>query len=115
MQKWGVGLLLGATALLAGCSGSGITSGTSNPTQTGSTLTVSTTALPSGTVGTAYSAAVVASGGATPYAYTANNLPSGLSISPSTVATYRARILAKLQLTMDTELTAYALKNNLVD
>jgi len=38
-----------------------------------------------------------------------------LSISPSTVATYRARILAKLHLKLDSELTAYALKNNLVD
>jgi Putative Ig domain len=84
MQKWGVSLLLGATALLAGCSGSGSTSGTSNPTQTGSTLAVSTTSLPSGTVGAAYSAAVAASGGTTPYTYNATNLPSGLSISAST-------------------------------
>jgi two-component system invasion response regulator UvrY len=38
-----------------------------------------------------------------------------LSISPSTVATYRARILAKMKLKMDTELTTYALKNHLVD
>ena len=84
MQKWGVGLLLGATALLAGCSGSGSTSGTSNPTQTSSTLTVSTTSLPSGTVGTAYSAPVAASGGTAPYTYSATNLPGGLSISAST-------------------------------
>jgi Putative Ig domain len=84
MLKWGVGLLLGATALLAGCSGSTSTSGTSNPTQTSSTLTVSTTSLPSGTVGAAYSAVVAASGGTTPYTYNATNLPSGLSISTST-------------------------------
>ena len=84
MQKWGVGLLLGATALLAGCSGSGSTSGTSNPTQPSSTLTVSTTSLPSGTVGTAYSAAVAVSGGTAPYSYSATNLPGGLSISAST-------------------------------
>jgi Putative Ig domain len=83
MRKWGVGLLLGATALLAGCSGSTSTSGSSNPTQTSSALTVSTTSLPSGTVGAAYSAAVAASGGATPYTYNATNLPSGLSISAS--------------------------------
>jgi hypothetical protein len=74
MQKWGVGLLLGATALLAGCSGSGSTSGTSNPTQPSGTLTVSTTSLPSGTV----------SGGTAPYSYNATNLPGGLSISAST-------------------------------
>jgi Putative Ig domain len=84
MRKWGVGLLLGATALLAGCSGSGSSSGTSNPTQTGSSLTVSTTSLPSGTVGAAYSAPVAASGGTAPYTYSATNLPGGLSISAST-------------------------------
>ena len=84
MQKWGVGLLLGATALLIGCSGSGSTSGTSNPTQTGSTLTVSTTSLPNGTVGAAYSAAVAATGGTAPYTYNATSLPGGLSISAST-------------------------------
>jgi hypothetical protein len=84
MRKWVVGLLLGATALLAGCSGSTSTSGTSNPSHAGSNLTVSTTALPSGTVGAAYSAAVAASGGTTPYTYNATNLPSGLSISAST-------------------------------
>ena len=84
MPKWGVGLLLGATALLAGCSGSSSTSGTSNPTQTSSTLSVSTTSLPSGTVGAAYNAAVAASGGTTPYTYNATNLPSGLSIGAST-------------------------------
>ena len=84
MPKWGVGLLLGATALLAGCSGSSSTSGSSNPTQTSSTLSVSTTSLPSGTVGAAYNAAVAASGGTTPYTYNATNLPSGLSIGAST-------------------------------
>jgi hypothetical protein len=84
MRKWGVGLLLGATTLLAGCSGSTSTSGTSNPTQTSNTLTVSTTSLPSGTVGAVYSAAVAASGGTTPYTYNATNLPGGLSISAST-------------------------------
>ena len=84
MRKWGVGLLLGATAFLAGCSGSGSTSGTSNPTQTGSTLTVSTTSLPNGTVGAAYSAAVAATGGTAPYTYNATSLPGGLSISAST-------------------------------
>lgn len=84
MWKWGVGLLLGATSLLAGCSGSGSSSGTSNPTPTGSTLTVSTTSLPSGTVGAAYSAAVAATGGTAPYTYNATNLPGGLSISAST-------------------------------
>src|ERR1700733_4819969 len=84
MRKWGVGLLLGATLLLAGCSGSGSSSGTSSPSQTGSTLTVSTPSLPNGTVGAAYSAAVAATGGTAPYTYNATSLPGGLSISAST-------------------------------
>lgn len=45
-----------------------------------STLSITTTSLPGGTVGTAYSGAVVASGGTTPYTFNASNLPSGLSI-----------------------------------
>jgi len=38
-----------------------------------------------------------------------------LSISPSTVATYRTRILEKLKLTTDNELVRYALGNKLID
>ncbi len=49
-------------------------------------LTLTTTSLPSGTVGTAYSASISASGGATPYTYAATNLPAGLSIDGSTGA-----------------------------
>ncbi|MBW8746709.1 MAG: putative Ig domain-containing protein [Acidobacteria bacterium] len=48
-----------------------------------STLTVTTTSLPSGTVGTAYTAAISAAGGVSPYAcaVTSGSLPSGLSLS----------------------------------
>jgi Putative Ig domain len=46
-------------------------------------LTITTTSLPSGTVGDAYSASIAASGGKTPYTFTATGLPSGLSISSS--------------------------------
>ncbi|HEY1214071.1 MAG TPA: putative Ig domain-containing protein [Bryobacteraceae bacterium] len=48
-----------------------------------STLTITTTSLPSGTVGTAYTAAISAAGGVSPYtcAVTSGSLPSGLSLS----------------------------------
>ena len=84
MGKLGLSLIVGATALLAGCSGTGST-GTANSNQP-SSLVVTTTALPAGTVGAAYSSAVAASGGSTPYTYSAGNLPSGLSINSGTGA-----------------------------
>ena len=49
-------------------------------------LTITTSSLPAGTVGVAYSSKIAASGGSTPYIYGASNLPSGLSISSSTGA-----------------------------
>jgi hypothetical protein len=49
-------------------------------------LTITTTSLPSGTVGTAYSGAISATGGTTPYTYGASNLPGGLSIDGATGA-----------------------------
>jgi len=55
---------------------------TSQPTPS---LIIVTSGLPSGTVGTPYSAMLSASGGTPPYtwAITAGSLPSGLSLSPS--------------------------------
>ncbi|MCB1225566.1 MAG: putative Ig domain-containing protein, partial [Verrucomicrobiales bacterium] len=47
-------------------------------------ITVTPTQLPSGQVGTAYSASPSASGGAAPYTWSATGLPSGLSINAST-------------------------------
>jgi hypothetical protein len=44
-------------------------------------LLISTTTLPAGTVGKAYTAALAATGGASPYAWSASGLPNGLSIS----------------------------------
>ena len=82
MGKLGWSLIVGATALLAGCSGTGST-GTENSNHP-SSLVVTTTALPAGTVGAAYSSLVIASGGSTPYTYSAGNLPSGLSINSGT-------------------------------
>jgi putative Ig domain-containing protein len=49
-------------------------------TLTPAKLTITTTALQSGTVGSAYSGSVSASGGTTPYTFTAANLPGGLSM-----------------------------------
>ncbi|MCC6363672.1 MAG: putative Ig domain-containing protein [Bryobacterales bacterium] len=49
---------------------------------TPSQLTISTAALPNGTVGTAYSAPpLAATGGTPPYTWTATGLPAGLSLS----------------------------------
>ena len=80
MGKLGWSLIVGATALLAGCGTASQTpSGSSQP----STLTITTTSLPAGTVGAAYSSQVAASGGATPYTYSATSLPGGLSINSS--------------------------------
>ena len=50
------------------------------------TLTITNTALPNGTVGVAYTASETASGGTTPYTYSATGLPAGLSINASTGA-----------------------------
>jgi hypothetical protein len=48
------------------------------------TLAITTTSLPAATVGTPYSSTLAASGGATPYTYSATGLPSGLAVSAST-------------------------------
>jgi hypothetical protein len=50
-------------------------------------LSVSTTSLPSGTVGTAYSATFAATGGTTPYAWaiTTGSLPAGITLSSAGV------------------------------
>ncbi|MGH9740035.1 MAG: putative Ig domain-containing protein [Candidatus Acidiferrales bacterium] len=55
---------------------------------TGQTLSISTSNLPGGTVGTAYSATVQASGGKTPYAWSiaSGALPPGLSLNGSSGA-----------------------------
>ena len=51
-------------------------------------LVITTTSLPSGTVGVAYSATLVATGGTTPFTWslTSGTLPTGLSLNPSTGA-----------------------------
>jgi hypothetical protein len=47
-------------------------------------LAITTTSLAAATVGSAYSAPVSASGGATPYTFSASGLPSGLTIASAT-------------------------------
>jgi Putative Ig domain/PKD domain len=57
------------------------------PVTIATTLTITTAALPNGTVGTAYnSGALSATGGNSPYAWSATGLPNGLSINPATGA-----------------------------
>lgn len=48
-------------------------------------LAITTTSLPSGSVGTAYSTTLAASGGVTPYSWTvtSGSLPAGLSLNPT--------------------------------
>jgi len=47
-------------------------------------LVITTTSLPTATVGTAYTTTIAAAGGTPPYAFTASGLPSGLSIAAAT-------------------------------
>jgi two-component system, NarL family, invasion response regulator UvrY len=42
------------------------------------------------------------------------DIAAGLNLSPKTVSVYRARVLEKLQLTNNAELTVYAIRNGLV-
>jgi hypothetical protein len=92
MRNWGLSIAVGTAILIAGCgsnspTGSSTTnSGNGTSAPPGSNLTITTTSLPGGTVGAAYSAQVGASGGTTPYAFTASGLPAGLSINGTTGA-----------------------------
>jgi hypothetical protein len=72
--------------LTAGCSSS-FTVNSSTPTPTPvSKLSISTASLVAGTVGTAYTAQIAATGGTTPYIYTAATLPQGLSLGAASGA-----------------------------
>ena len=82
MRNLGSFLIIGTAAFLAGC-GTISKPSTSPPAQPNK-VTITTATLPSGTVGVAYSTAITASGGTTPYTYSATSLPSALSINTST-------------------------------
>src|SRR6266481_812499 len=57
---------------------------TFNITVTFPGLAISTTTLPTGTAGTAYSATATATGGVTPYSWTISGLPAGLTSASAT-------------------------------
>lgn len=69
------GSLGGIGALGLGLATSGVASATPTPPS------ITTTSLPTGTVGSAYSATLQATGGTPPYSWTASTLPAGLHIS----------------------------------
>jgi hypothetical protein len=48
------------------------------------TLNITTTQLPSGTTGVAFNATLAATGGTAPYTWSANGLPAGLNLNPTT-------------------------------
>jgi hypothetical protein len=76
-----------ATLLLSSCGGGGGGGGdTTTPPPTVTPLSVTTTTLPGGQVGVAYSQTLTASGGTTPYtwAVSSGTLPAGLSLAQST-------------------------------
>ena len=83
MRNLDTSLIVVTVVCLGGC---GSVSKTPTMTVPASNLTVTAASLPSGTVGAAYSSPVTASGGTTPYTYSASNLPSGLTINGSTGA-----------------------------
>jgi hypothetical protein len=74
--------LLSVFYALAGCGGSSSSSTSSD------TLAITTTSLPSGQVGTAYSTTLAATSGKTPYTWslTSGTLPTGLALNASTGA-----------------------------
>ena len=74
-------LILGAVAVVSGCASSSVPA-----TATPATMKITTTSVPNGTVGVAYSASITASGGVTPYTYSASNLPGSFVINSATGA-----------------------------
>ncbi|HEX5423161.1 MAG TPA: putative Ig domain-containing protein [Candidatus Acidoferrales bacterium] len=92
LHYFGAALLVTSIAMLGGCAG--VTSNAKDGGGSGSgsggsgSLAVSTATLPGGTVGTAYSATLQASGGTTPYAWSVSSgtLPAGLSLNATSGA-----------------------------
>jgi hypothetical protein len=83
MQNRTFAFIVGFAFLLNGCG-----SFTMNSPKTGSAakLAITTSTLPGATVGAAYSSTVAASGGTTPYTFSATGLPSGITINGTTGA-----------------------------
>jgi len=83
-----------------------------------STLSVTTTSLPGGTAGSAYSGSIAATGGTKPYTFSASGLPSGLSIGSSTGAitgtpTAAGTATVAIKVTDSTKPTAQSVTSNL--
>ena len=78
-------ILLSGMGFLNGCGGSG-SGGSQDPTP--AKLAISTSSLPTGQTGVAYSALLAATGGAPPYTWsvTSGTLPAGLTLNASTGA-----------------------------
>ena len=76
----------GPVTLTASSSVAGIASGVTNITVVKG-VSITTTTLPAGVVGTAYSQQVTANGGVAPLTYTATGLPAGLTISSTGLIT----------------------------
>ncbi|MFZ0420464.1 MAG: Ig domain-containing protein [Candidatus Sulfotelmatobacter sp.] len=85
MIQMGLCAALVFTMLLHGCSG--VSQGPSNqtPPPPSPALTITTTSFPNGTVGAAYSVALQASGGTSPYTWSvaSGNLPTGVAVNAS--------------------------------
>ena len=88
-----LGIGLGLILLFAGCGGGagggGGGGGRSADSTSNAALSITTTSLPTGVVGTAYSVALGASGGTAPYSWSlasGSSLPGGLSLAGSTIA-----------------------------
>lgn len=81
MRNSAVCILFGTVIALTGC-------GTAKLEQSSASrqLIITTASLPVGSVGTAYSGAITATGGTAPYRFGASNLPGGLTIDSSTGA-----------------------------
>ena len=60
------------------------------PTQTATALTITTTSLPSGTVGTPYSASIEGSGGVSSYSWSVTGKPAGISTITAQIQCFRA-------------------------
>ena len=78
---------------------------TSTPTPPTAPLTISSTTLPAGTVGTAYSATLAATGGVAPYTWSSGALPSGLLLSS-------AGIINGTPTTTGTQMVSLAIKDS---
>jgi hypothetical protein len=75
---------------------------------------VFSTALPIGTVGTAYSATISASGGVSSFTYSASSLPAGLTLSGSTISGTPATAGATTVLLTATDAAGVSANQNII-